>query len=207
MFRHFVKRLLKTERLSVRPIGCHRVNRIRNHDYPCTDRNSLTGQAIWVACAIIILMMVTNVRLHTSSELRNRSREVSAANGMSLHQHALFRRKPSRLTKKGCKILVDFANIMQECRCAYLIDVFGMQSKFARDLTCILGNSDRVAGCIGITSLNGLDHQLKKLSVDPLDLKVHLIHMTNKEQWQNQDCQADELKLDVEKRQEYSQRT
>src|SRR6267378_4119757 len=202
MFRHFVKRPLKTKSLSIRPIGCHRVNRICNHDYPCADRNSLTGQAVRVARAIIILMMVTNVRLHTSSEFRNRSREVSAANRMSLHQHPLFRCKPSRLTKKGCKVLMYLADIMQECRCPYLIDVFGMQSKFARDLTCILGNSDRVAGCIGITSLNGLDHQLKELPVDALDLKVHLVHMTNKEQRQNHDCQANELKLDVEKRQE-----
>ena len=69
-------------------------------------------------------MMVTNVHLHSSSELRNRSGEVGATNRMSLHQHALFRCEPTCFTKKWRKVLVDFADVMQKSCCTYLINMF-----------------------------------------------------------------------------------
>src|SRR5712664_657316 len=123
MFGDFLKRPLEAERLSVRAISCHRVNRIRNHNYACANRYALAGQAIGIASAIIILMMVTNVHLHPSSEFRNRSGEVGATNRMSLHQHTLFRREPTCFTKKWRKVLVNFADVMQKSRRSYLVNM------------------------------------------------------------------------------------
>ena len=126
MLEHFLQGLLKAKCLSVRTVSCHCIDRVRNHDDSGTNWYSLTHKTIRIAGAIIVLMMVPNVYLYPSAELCNCSCEVRAANGMGLHQHALFRRKPSCLTKKGCKVLVYLADIMQECRCTYLIDVFGL---------------------------------------------------------------------------------
>jgi hypothetical protein len=85
MLRDLLKSPREAKRLSVRAISGHRINSICNHDYPCADRDSLTGKTIWIAGTIIVLMMITNVRLHASSEFRNRPGEVSTPNRMSLH--------------------------------------------------------------------------------------------------------------------------
>src|SRR2546429_7742614 len=127
-------------------------------------------------------MMVTNVHLHPSSEFRNRSGEIGATNGMGLHQHALFRREPTCFTKKWRKILVDLTDVMEECSCPNLINLFGIQAKFARDLTGILRNSHRMARCVRVSRFNSLYHQFEKFFVDSFDLKVHLVHVTNEEQ-------------------------
>src|SRR5207249_10784411 len=99
MFSHFLKRALEIKRLSVRTISCHGVNRIRNHDYSSTDWYALTGQAIGISRPIIVFVMVTDIRLHPSPEFCDRPRKVGTPNGMSLHQHALFRRKPACFAK------------------------------------------------------------------------------------------------------------
>src|SRR5712664_151499 len=46
-----------------------------------------------------------------------------------------------------------------------------------------------MARCIRVSRFNGLYHQLEKLSVYPFDLKIHLVHMTDKEQWQDKHSQ------------------
>src|SRR5688572_4362523 len=122
-------------------------------------------------------MMVSNVRLDAPAKLSNRSGQVSAPNWMSLHEHALLRGEPASLAEKRRKVLVNFANIMKECGCPYLIDMFGMQTEFASNLARILSDAYRMTGGIGVSSLNGFHHELEQLSIHPLNLEVHLVHV------------------------------
>src|SRR6266704_3354160 len=47
-----------------------------------------------------------------------------------------------------------------------------------------------MARCIWVSRFNGLYHQLEELSIDSLDLKVHLVHVTDKKQRQDKHCAA-----------------
>ncbi len=77
---------------------------------------------------------------------------------------------------------MNLADVMQECSCPDLIDLLGIQSEFASDLTSVLRNAHRMAGGVRISRFDGLHHQFEKFPVDSFDLKVHLVHMANKEQ-------------------------
>ena len=74
---------------------------------------------------------------------------------------------------------------MEERSGPNLIDLLGIQTKFARDLTGVFRNTHRMARCVRVSCFNSLYHQLEKLSVDTFYLKVHLVHMTNEEQRQD----------------------
>src|SRR3989442_15141655 len=103
MFSHFLQSLRKTKSFSVGSVSSHRVDRIRNHDNSRANRYGLAHQPVRIPRAIVILMMVSNVRLYFSSKLRNCACEVSTTDWMSLHQHPLFWRSEERRVGKECR--------------------------------------------------------------------------------------------------------
>src|SRR2546422_2566252 len=113
MFGHFLQGLRKTKSFSVWSVRSHRVDRIRNHNDSRANRYSLAHEPIGITRAIVILVMVPNVRLHSSSKLRNCAREISTTDWMGLHQHPFFWCKTTGFSQKGRKILVDLADVME----------------------------------------------------------------------------------------------
>src|SRR5260370_30347321 len=135
-------------------------------------------------------MMVSNVCLYFPSKVSNCACEVGTSHRMGLHQHPFFRRKSTGLSQKRCKVFVDFTNVMEEGSGPNLIDLLGIQTKLARDLTGVFRNTHRMARRVGVSCFNSLYHQLEKLSVDTFYLKGHLTHVTNKEQREDKHHQS-----------------
>jgi len=77
---------------------------------------------------------------------------------------------------------MDLTDIMEERSGPDLIDLLWIQAKFPSDLTGVLRHAHRMTGCVRVSRFNGLYHQFEKFSVDPFDLKIHLVHVTDKEQ-------------------------
>src|SRR6266849_5624705 len=82
---HFFQRLGKTKGLSVRTVGGHRVNCVGDHYDSGAYRDAIADQTVGVACTVIILVVVANVRLYSSPKFGDGSREICTADWMSLH--------------------------------------------------------------------------------------------------------------------------
>src|SRR6266571_7503359 len=121
---------------------------------------------------------------------------------MVLHQDPLFRTELPVLTQQRSKVFVDFPHVVEQGGVGYLFDLFVEEPQFTSNVARVFRNSQRVARGIRVTSLDCLDHQLQKLSVDPLRLKIHLINVPNDEQRHDQDGELSHSMICVQVRQQ-----
>ena len=57
---NFLQNALEGKRLSIRAIGRHRIERVSNHDNPCTDWDVVAGKAIGIPSSVKVFMMMPN---------------------------------------------------------------------------------------------------------------------------------------------------
>src|SRR5207245_9182165 len=77
---------LKRQRLSVRPLRGHGVERIGEHDDPVADRIVLTGNSIRIPAAVEVLVMIPNCVRHWALELCNRGYKLGPSRGVGRQQ-------------------------------------------------------------------------------------------------------------------------
>jgi len=115
----------KSKGFSVRTVGRHRINCVSNHYDAGADRYALADQTIRIACTVIVFVVIANICLYSPAKFGNCSREISTADWMSLHQHSFFWRQPTGFSQKRGEVLMDLADIMEQGRGRYVVNVLG----------------------------------------------------------------------------------
>src|SRR5258705_12911662 len=61
--------LLDRQPLSVGPVGRHRVECVADQDDPRLQRNGLTGDSVWIAPPVVVLVAASDDRAHLGESL------------------------------------------------------------------------------------------------------------------------------------------
>src|ERR1051326_7150350 len=123
----------QTHRPPVRSISSHRVDGVGYHDDTCANRDRVTRQPIRVTRTVEVLVMVTNHRLHVTTQARSCCDKLRASCYMRLHGHHLLRSQLPFLTKQRSELFIDLSNVMQQCGTLDTIEVSRRQSQLPRN--------------------------------------------------------------------------
>ena len=103
----------ETERLAIGTVGGHSVESVGDHYDPRPDRNVLACQAIGVARAIEVFVVMSYDFLYGAAEPRSGCHELRASHNVRTHHHALFQSQPPVFSKKWSELFVDLPDVMQ----------------------------------------------------------------------------------------------
>jgi hypothetical protein len=77
---------------------------------------------------------------------------------MSSHDDLLLGSQSARLAQNRPEYLVNFADVMKECRGDNPFDFLFSQADGGRNYASFFGNSSRMTRCVWVTGLNCCDH-------------------------------------------------
>src|SRR5262249_28903009 len=120
------------------------------------------------------------------TKTRHRGDEVRAIDWVILNNRPLLGRQLVLLGYDRRVFLVDFADVVEQ-RCATnFVDSVFRQPDRPSDCHGKLSNAARVAGRVGITRLDRLNHEFEELFVGLLKLKVCLMELPEAQDWNPQ---------------------